>query len=177
MKQILAPLPQRFDSLRVGELLCNALAYIGFSIERQARVKFTDLNLKRYRAFFGEDPIVHLALIDDLEDLFPGKIDIKNLLMTLNWFKGYDNLHVLAGRWDKDEKSISKTVKKFGQMIQSLKSDKLLFEFGDTTHRTFLASLDTVNFKTSEFRLDPSSKWYDQKSHSSGLVSKMDSSL
>ena len=171
---IRAALPERFRSPDVLELLCKALVLVGFSLERQARVKSSteNLNLKRYRAFFGEDPIVHQALINDLEERYDD-FDVKNLLMTLNWLKGYDNLHVLAGRWDRGENYIGKKVEVYTKRIQSLKEHKIQFKFETTEHHTFIASYDTVNFKTTEYRLDPSNKWFDFKSNSTGLVSKM----
>ena len=173
--KILAPLPQKFHSPRAALLLINALSSVGFSHKRQAKVRSTGRNLDRYRAFFGEDPIVHLALIDDLEQHYPNKFDVTSLLMTLNWFKGYDNQHVLAARWDKGENYVGRKVKEYTKKISSLLKHKIWFNFGDMTHRTFIATLDTVNFKTTEYRLDPSSKWYDQKSNSSGLVSETES--
>ena len=55
-------------------------------------------------------------------------------------------------------------------MIASLMSTKIKFSF-ENTNRVFVSSFDCVNFLIQEPRLDPSSKWYDHKSHSAGLVS------
>ena len=55
-------------------------------------------------------------------------------------------------------------------MIASLMSTKIKFSF-ENTSRVFVSSFDCVNFLIEEPRLDPSSKWYDHKSHSAGLVS------
>ena len=90
--------------------------------------------------------------------------------MTMNWFTIYDTREVLAGRWGCCEKTASNTVKKYGARIQSLMATKIKFEF-PTSGMQYLASYDGVNFITEEFRLDPSAKWFDHKSHSSGLVS------
>ena len=55
-------------------------------------------------------------------------------------------------------------------MIASLMSTKIKFSF-ENTNRVFVSSFDCVNFLIQEPRLDPSSKWFDHKSHSAGLVS------
>ena len=55
-------------------------------------------------------------------------------------------------------------------MIASLMSTKIKFLF-ENTNRVFVSSFDCVNFLIQEPRLDPSSKWFDHKNHSAGLVS------
>ena len=39
------------------------------------------------------------------------------------------------------------------------------------SHTVIAANVDTVSFTVQEFRKDPSAKYYDQKSHSAGVVS------
>ena len=56
------------------------------------------------------------------------------------------------------------------RMLQSFLKDKVGLHLVDMTAKVPL-TMDTVNFTTYEIRTDPSSKWYDPKSHSSGLVS------
>ncbi len=53
-------------------------------------------------------------------------------------------------------------------MIQSLKSKKIRFIFGH--NKRLKASIDCSNFITNEFHKDPSGRWFDHKSNSSGLV-------
>ena len=53
-------------------------------------------------------------------------------------------------------------------MIQSLKEKKIVFD-GFADDEVHWITVDTVNFQTQEFRLDPSSDWFDFKSHGSGL--------
>ena len=40
-------------------------------------------------------------------------------------------------------------------------------EFGDEVH---VVTVDCVNFIVQEPRSDPSTKWFDQKSHSAGMI-------
>ena len=54
-------------------------------------------------------------------------------------------------------------------MIASLMSTKIKFSF-ENTNRVFVSSFDCVNFLIEEPRLDPSSKWYNHKSHTAEVV-------
>ena len=93
----------------------------------------------------------------------------KDGLMTLNWLWLNDKQSVLSGRWGCCEEYIGPTVKTYAKMIQSLKKKKIKFVF--THGKRHIASIDCSNFTTNEFRQDPSGRWYDHKSNSSGLVS------
>ena len=53
-------------------------------------------------------------------------------------------------------------------MIQFLKEKVIKFE-GFDAREVYWISVDTVTFVTEEFCLDPSSEWFDWKSHGSGL--------
>jgi hypothetical protein len=161
--------PTHLRSMTSADLLADGLSFVGFNGKRQADAS-TELNIKRYKAFYGEEPNVHAALFSDLRDKYPNA-NLKEVMMTLNWFKGYDNYHVLAGRWLRGERWLGPALRKNGKMMQALMHDKIKFKFANSKYITFLASYDTVNFKTTKFRLDPSNKWFDPKSHSSGLVS------
>ncbi|KAL7533813.1 hypothetical protein ACHAXR_006799 [Thalassiosira sp. AJA248-18] len=148
------------------DMLFAGLSYAGFDCERQKRVNL-NTNMDRFKAFYGKAPTTLVPMFSDISRRFT-EVSYIDLLMTLNWFTLYDTLPVLAGRWGNCEKHIGRRVKECGKMIQSLKQDKIRFEFSDT-ERVYLASYDTVNFLAEEFRLDPSAKWFDPKSHSSGL--------
>ncbi|KAL7541847.1 hypothetical protein ACHAWF_007034 [Thalassiosira exigua] len=65
-------------------------------------------------------------------------------------------------------KLVRDTVKDYVEKIASLKSIKILFE-GFEEDDVYPFAVDCVHFTTNEFRLTPSSEWYDFKSHSSGL--------
>jgi hypothetical protein len=66
------------------------------------------------------------------------------------------------------EDNIRDKIKTYSCLIQSLKPDKIKFEDwrSDEVH---IISVDGTNFRTEEFHLEPSSKWYDHKTHSCGL--------
>ena len=77
---------------------------------------------------------------------------------------------MLAERWSFCEDYIGRKVKECGAMIASLMSTKIKLSF-ENTNRVFVSSFDCVKFLIREPRLDPSSKWFNHKSHSAGLVS------
>jgi hypothetical protein len=161
--------PSHPEMLTVPDLICAGLLFAGFDKQLQYKAGIR-LTLRRFKAFFGEDPAALVPLFSDLKNKYP-LIKLKDYLMTLNWFKGYDSLHVLAGRWKQCENYISSSINRTGTTIQSLKSNKIKFDFSNKTYKSYCSTYDTVNFKVNELRLDPSSKWFDPKSHSAGLVS------
>ena len=148
-------------------ILRFGLELVGFELKRQLRVR-RSLNNDRFKSFYGVEPPTVRALYEDLCKL-NSSTTLRDLFMTMNWFKGYDTEHVLAGRWGKCEDHIRGKVKEYGRMIQSLKSKKIKFG-GFHPEEVYIISVDGVNFLTQEFRLDPSAKWYDHKSRSSGLT-------
>ena len=147
-------------------LLSYGLSLVGFGPERQ-NVTF-DMNVKRFKAFYGPGPRTLRALLSDLEEEFES-IVCKDVLMTLNWFKLYESQHVLSGRWGYCEKTVEKKIKENAKKIQAQLSKKIRFE-GFDPKEIYWFSVDCVHFRVNEFRLDPSTKWYDNKSHSAGLT-------
>lgn len=159
---------QKNATLTHTEMLSLGLSLVGFDRARQNKV-CTEKNSEQFKAFFGKLPPTLLPLFLDLRSKFPD-IQIKIFLMTMNWFTLYEPRPVLAGRWSFCEDYIGRKVKECGAMIASLMSTKIKFSF-ENTNRVFVSSFDCVNFLIQEPRLDPSSKWFDHKSHSAGLVS------
>lgn len=149
------------------DILAAGLSYVGFDAKQQNRVKL-ERNMKRFKQFFGPDPSTIAPLFRDLRDAYP-TLKYKDALMTMNWLWINDKQSVLSARWRYCEEYISPTVKQYTRMIQSLKDMKIKFVFSHNKH--YMASIDCSNFETDEFRLDPSSQWYDHKSNSPGLVS------
>lgn len=160
-------IPQLIQVMTDQSILSFGLAQVGFGEKRQVKARMS-LNVKRFRAFYGVGPQTVKAIFDDLRDNHPS-IKLRDLLMTLNWFKLYDTEHVLAGRWGYCEDHIRGKVKAYGKKIQSLKNDKIVFG-NFHPKEIYIISVDGVNFSTQEFRLDPSSKWFDHKSKSAGLT-------
>jgi hypothetical protein len=157
----------KVDILTDVEVLSIGLSYVGYDAKRQRRVNL-DRNMKRFKQFFGPDPTTIVPLFQDLRSAFPS-MKYKDALMTLNWLFLNDKQSVLGGRWGCCEEYISPTVRQYAKMIQSLKEKKIKFEFFH--NKRYIASIDCCNFRTNEFRLDPSNRWYDHKSNSAGLVS------
>ena len=86
----------------------------------------------------------------------------------MNWLKLYSTEPVFSGRWGHCDEHLRNKSKEYARMIQSLKDEKIKFEGFDQEEKYWI-SVDTVTFVTEEFRLDPSSDWFDWKSHGSGL--------
>lgn len=149
------------------DVLAVGLACVGFDAHRQSRVN-EDRNIGRFKKFFGSHPLIISILLKDLRTDFP-LLRNKDALMTLNWLYVNDTQSVLSGRWGCCEEYIGPTVRQYAKMIQSQKPKKIRFQFSHNQHHK--ASIDCSTFTTNEFRLDPSSRWFDVKSNSSGLVS------
>lgn len=144
-------------------LLSFGLECVGFDKKRQSSVR-SSLNIDRFTGHYGTGPKTVQAMLKDLASHYP-HIAIKNVLMTLYWLKTYVTQHVMSGTWGHSEDFIGKTVKEYTKLIQSLKSKKIVFG-GFDDREIFWVSVDKVNFLVEEFRLDPSTKWYDFKSKS-----------
>jgi len=91
----------------------------------------------------------------------------RDCLITLNWLALYDTYPVLSGRWDDCEKSIGIIIINYGMKIAVLARKKIVFK---VKHDVELErSLEYVTFMAHELKLDPSSGWFDWKTHSAGL--------
>jgi hypothetical protein len=95
-------------------------------------------------------------------------LDLKDVLMAMNWLRLYDTEHVLAGRWGLSEESIRNRVKNCCKAIQSLKDNKIVWI--DQPNVTFIASVDGTHCRIFEPRTDPGSKWYSHKFNGPGVA-------
>ena len=148
-------------------ILRLGLELIGSEMKRQLRVS-RSINKDCFKAFYGIEPPTVRALYEDLCSP-DSSTKLRDLLMTLDWFKGYDTEHVLSGRWGNCEDHIHSKVNEYARKVQSLKRKKIKFG-GFHPEEVHIISVDGADVLTQEFRLDPSSKWYDHKSKSSGLM-------
>ena len=154
------------STITAADLLFAGLTYVGFDKGRQS-VRDSE-NVERFREHYGTPPTTLAPLLNDLKDKFP-EVKLKDALMCLNWLKCYDTERVLSARWRYgDLMHIRNTVKDIAKKIASMEKDVIVFG-GFENDEVYIFGVDTVHFITQEFRLDPSSKWYDFKSHSSGL--------
>ena len=80
---------------------------------------------------------------------------------TITFFAD-DREHELAGRWKRGEDWIRYHIKKNLKKIQSLKNKVIQFG-GFQDGEIHVASVDGVNYGTHEFRLTPSTKFYNHK--------------
>ena len=142
------------------------LEWVGFDAGRQAKASY-NLNYARFRANYGIGHKAIKALIDCLKEK-KYKINLRGLMMTLSWYKHYLSEYVMEGYWGLSPKTVRDHLKRYTKMIQSLKPNKITFD-GWGNDEIHIISVDGCNFRTQEFRLDPNSKWYDHKSHSSGV--------
>lgn len=147
-------------------ILSFGLQKVNFEEKRQQRVN-QKKNVERFKAHYGPTPKAVLNIFKDLKEVLPSA-KLIYLLLTLNWFKLYDTEKVLSGRWDFCEDHIRCKIKYYGAKIQSLKEKKIVFGnfHEDEVH---WITVDCVNFPTEEFRLDPSSKYYNPKNNGCGL--------
>lgn len=148
------------------EVLAAGLSYVGFSTARQKRVNL-NCNVERFKSFYGIPPTTVAPVLLDLRADNPD-LTYKLALMAMNWLFLYLPYPVLAGIWGYCEKFIGANVIGYAKKIQKLCEKKIKFQFKDDPE--IPASIDTVNFLMQEFRLDPSSKHYNPKSNSCGVV-------
>ena len=165
LQSLLSP-PKKFNT-STSNILFVGLWYSGFNADRQMKSNL-NRNMRRFLTFFGVGPRTIQALYTDLLVRNPSLM-FKDLMMTMNWFKLYDQEPVLEGRWGFCSEYIGPKLKETGRMIQALLPEKIKFEFSNDD--TIIMSLDTVNYTIQEPRKTPSTSWYDPKSASAGLVS------
>ena len=144
------------------------LMYAGFDQARQAKNN-EERKIKWFKAFYGIKPTTIAAIFEDIRYDASKRVTAKGLLMALNWLFLYETYPVLSGRWKFAEEYIAKLVVEYSLLIAKLSREKIVFELKDNI--ALGRTVDCVNFTCQEMRLDPSSKWFDHKSNSCGLVS------
>ena len=153
--------------MTADDILFCGLSFVGFGEGRQRVVIETSVH--RFKAHYGPEPRTVKDLMLDLCNDFPDTT-FKELLMGLNWLKLYDIESVLAGRWKYDESVCRDKCRETTRRIQSFKERLIVFDSSIfRPEEIHINTVDCVNFITQEFRLDPHTKWFDHKSHSSGL--------
>ena len=144
-------------------LLHRGLDWIGF--KRKGSMKQRIL-IKRFKSMFGESPAAITKLFIDCKAK-KEKFSEKYAFMTLQWLKTYALEVDLAGRYKCCERTVEKMVKEYARLFKSFKGSKI--RFGGFDQRTYQYSVDGKNFDTYEFRMKPSTQWYNHKSHSAGV--------
>lgn len=73
-----------------------------------------------------------------------------------------------------DEKTLSNKIWKTLGMMKEHRDDFIYFDPTEfSADQVHIMTVDTVNYTVQEPRTDPSTKWYDHKSHSAGLKYEM----
>lgn len=88
-------------------------------------------------------------------------MDYRNVMMTSNFLKGDEVKRCMEPRWGRNKTYIGRTVRKYTKMFASLKYLKIKTEFDGSDADTIVYTVDGVNFATSEFGKNPSTKWFD----------------
>lgn len=154
------------DGLTVEDILFFGLLKVGFD-ERSQRKTRSSLRVARFKAHFGVGPkTVHAIYVDLRKEC--ASSNLKYQLLAMNWLKLYDTEHVAAARWKHCEDTIRAKQKMYARRIQSLKEKKIIFG-GFKDSEIHWVTVDTVNFRTFEFRKDPSTKYFNPKSNGPGL--------
>ena len=133
-------------------LISYGLSFFNFDTKRLSKVK-KETNIERFKNYFGLPPRTVLAVYEDLKD--DARFKLVYLLMTLHWFKKYATEKDLSGPWDLCEDHVRDKCKEYAKKIQSLKDKKIVFGSFEESEIHWI-TVDTVNFLTQEFRLDPS---------------------
>lgn len=144
------------------ELLLRVLDWVGF----KRRKRKTKALVRRFKSMFGEGPVAINKLFNDCRRKQPSFKE-KYAFMTLQWLKTYAFEVDLAGRYGCCEPTVETKTKEYTRLFQSFLKTKVRFSGFD--RRIFQYTCDGQNYNTYEFRMSPSSKWYNHKSHSSGV--------
>lgn len=151
------------SSLTEEDLLYDGLRFVGYDETSMKQVKVEE-NVARFKSFYGVAPSTLLPFLKDLKNEHPN-IDYRNVMMTCNFLKGDEVKRCMEPKWGRNKSYIGRTVRQYTKMFASLKYLKIKMEFDDGDKNIIVYTVDGVNFATSEFRNDPSSKWFDHKSH------------
>lgn len=150
-------------SLTEEDLLCDGLRFVGYDETGIKQVKAEE-NVERFKSFYGVAPSAILPFIKDLKEAHP-EIVYRDVMMTCNFLKSDPLKRCMEPVWGRNKTYIGRTVRKYCKMFASLKYLKIKMEFDENDIDTIVYTVDGVNFATSEFRKDPSTKWFDHKSH------------
>lgn len=159
------PMHREIPSATPTEILSAGLSYAGFDLNRQQHNKMSR-RVVWFKAFYGVEPNTVAPFFVDLKNEYPD-IVYKDCLMTMNWVTLYETYVVMSGRWKYCEEYIGSKVVEYGFKMRKVAMRKIKFELDDDIELG--RSVDCTTCKVQEFRLDPSTAWFDYKTHSCGL--------
>ena len=85
----------------------------------------------------------------------------------MNWLTLYKTYVILSGRWKYCEEYIGSKVVEYKFKMRKVAIRNIRFELNEDIRHAY--SVDCTTCKVQEFRLDPSTKWFDYKTHSCGV--------
>ena len=112
-----SPMDLSQQSITPSDVLSLGLNYVGFDYRRQASAS-EDLNIRRFISFYGAPPQALAPLFKDIREMFQKeRPTCRDLLITCNWLKGYDLMHVLEGRWGYCEDYLRPRIKRCQELL------------------------------------------------------------
>mmetsp|Transcript_4342 Transcript_4342/g.9641 ORF Transcript_4342/g.9641 Transcript_4342/m.9641 type:complete len:455 (+) Transcript_4342:92-1456(+) len=152
-------------SISAPDILFYGLLYAGFDLKRQ-QANNEKRRVDWFKSFYGVEPSTVSPIFDDLRNEYPD-INFKVALMTMQWLFLYPTYPVLSGQWKWCEEFIGAKVIDYGNKFAFIGRRKIVFVL---KHKVQIGrTVDCTTFMVFEMRLDPSSKWFDYKTHSCGL--------
>ena len=152
-----------------NDILLAGLLYAGYE-----PAKLQKNNSKRkigwFKSFYGVEPTTVAPYFLDIKEKYPD-IKYKDCLLTMNWAYLYDTQPVLSARWKYCEEYIADKVIAYGMKMAKVGMMKITYEL---KHKVKLGrTVDCSTFMCFEMRLDPSTEWFDYKTHSEIVKSKV----
>lgn len=145
------------------ELLFDGLHFVGYDKTGINQVNAQE-NVERFKSFYGVAPLTLLPFIKDLKAANPTVV-YRDVMMTCNFLKADQLKRCMEPTWGRNKSLIGQVTRQYTKMFASLKYLKINMELDEDDTDTIVYTVDGVNFATSEFRMNPSTKWFDHKSH------------
>ena len=153
------------DIMTPSDVLVAGLLYAGFEPSRLQRNN-NERKIKWFKSFYGVAPTTVVPYFQDVKDMYPS-INYKDCLMTMNWLFLYESYPVLTARWKYCEEYIGDKVIEYGMKMAKVGMKKITFNLKQ--HVKLGRTIDCCTFMCFEMRQDPSTEWFDYKTHSCGL--------
>lgn len=156
-----AMLPSPIEILQLG------LSYSGYSSIRLQKNN-TERKIGWFKSEYGVEPTTVAPFFQDFKNAY-SDINFKDFLMTMDWIFGYETYQKLSKRWNRCVEYIGPKVIEYGLKMAKVAKKKIIWELKHDVN--FGRTVDCVTFMCNEMRQDPSTAWFDYKTHSCGLVS------
>ena len=161
-----SPIYPMISSLTPPDILSAGLCYAGFDLKRQQQNNIAR-KVEWFKAFYGVEPTTVAPFFVDLRNEYQDDIVFKDCLMTMNWLTLYEPYVVMSGRWKYCEEYIGPRVLEYGYKMRdvAIRKVKWVLDHNVELGRT----VDCTTNPMQEMRKDPSTDWFDYKTHSCGV--------